>query len=164
MLIKQNLPYRRCAGIVLFNDMGQVFVGQRLDNNKDAWQLPQGGINEGEEPRIAALRELEEEIGSNNAEIIGEIKEWLSYDLPPEILNKIWDGQYRGQIQKWFALRFLGSNSEIDPSAVKHPEFGAWKWINIAEIPKIAVVFKQSIYRKIVQEFSCFAKNTSPSD
>ena len=158
ILTEQKLPYRQCSGIVLFNDQGYVFVGQRLEACHDAWQLPQGGIEEGEEPSESAFRELEEEIGTANAEIIGEINDWLCYDLPPELVTKTWNGQYQGQIQKWFALRFLGSDSEINPSAVKQPEFGAWKWVNIEEIPELAVSFKQPIYRKIVKEFSCFAK------
>jgi len=156
----QDRPYRPCAGIMLFNRKGQVFVGQRIDNYQDAWQLPQGGINEGEEPRAAALRELEEETGTGNAKIIGEIDDWLNYDLPPDLLGKIWKGQYRGQTQKWFALRFLGNDSEINPSAVEHPEFDAWKWVNIKELPNIVVPFKQFIYQTLVNEFSRFAKTS----
>jgi putative (di)nucleoside polyphosphate hydrolase len=157
MATDQTLPYRPCAGIVLFNKQGQVFVGQRLDTYQDAWQLPQGGIDDGEEPSAAALRELEEEIGTGNAEIIGEVEDWLHYDLPPELLGKVWKGRYRGQTQKWFALRFLGDDTEINPSAVEHPEFGAWKWAKIEEIPEMAVSFKQSIYQTLVSEFSRFA-------
>ena len=157
MSTDQKLPYRPCAGIVLFNNQGQVFIGQRLDSDQDAWQFPQGGIDDGEEPRAAALRELEEEIGTGNAEIIGEVEDWLQYDLPPELVGKVWKGRYRGQTQKWFALRFLGDDTEIDPKAVKHPEFSAWKWANIEEIPEMAISFKQSIYQTLVSEFSRFA-------
>ncbi len=153
-----ELPYRPCAGIVLFNKRGQVFVGQRLDTYQEAWQLPQGGIDDGEEPRAAALRELEEEIGTGNAEIIGETQDWLTYDLPPDLLGKIWKGRYRGQTQKWFAMRFLGDDTEINPAGVDHPEFGAWKWANIEEIPDMAVAFKKTIYQTLVSEFSRFAK------
>ncbi|MBT3989187.1 MAG: RNA pyrophosphohydrolase [Rhodospirillaceae bacterium] len=155
-----ELPYRPCAGIVLFNDLGQVFVGRRLDTYQDAWQLPQGGIDEGEEPQDAAVRELEEEIGTAKAEIIGEAEDWLSYDLPPDLLGKVWNGRYRGQTQKWFAMRFLGDDSEINPSAVKTPEFGSWKWAELTELPEMAVTFKKSIYQTLVSEFSRFAKAT----
>jgi len=153
-----DLPYRACAGVVLFNKFGQVFVGQRLDLYPDAWQLPQGGIDNGEDPAAAALRELEEETGTGNAEIIGEVEDWLNYDLPPDLRGKVWQGRYRGQTQKWFALRFLGDDSEIDPTAVEHPEFGAWKWAKLTEIPEIAVSFKKSIYQTLVNEFTQFAK------
>tara|TARA_B100000315_G_scaffold255920_1_gene300540 strand:- start:10878 stop:11372 length:495 start_codon:yes stop_codon:yes gene_type:complete len=153
-----DLPYRPCAGVVLFNKNGQVFVGQRLDTYQDAWQLPQGGIDDGEVPAAAALRELAEEIGTGNAEIIGEVDDWLAYDLPPDLRGKIWQGRFRGQTQKWFALRFLGDDSEIDPAGVEHPEFRAWKWANLAEIPEMAVSFKKSIYQTLVSEFTRFAK------
>ena len=153
-----DLPYRTCAGAVLFNKFGQVFVGQRLDTYQQAWQLPQGGIDDGEDPATAAVRELEEEIGTRNAEIIGEVEDWLSYNLPPELMGKVWQGRYRGQTQKWFALRFLGDDSEIDPTAVEHPEFSAWKWVDLEEIPEIAVSFKKSIYQTLVCEFTRFAK------
>jgi putative (di)nucleoside polyphosphate hydrolase len=143
---------------VLFNDQGLVFVGQRLDAYQNAWQYPQGGIDEGEEPHIAALRELEEEIGTANVEIIGDIQEWLNYDLPPDLQGHVWKGRYRGQTQKWFAMRFLGDDSEIDPTTVEHPEFRAWKWAEIQEIPEMAVPFKRSIYQTLVSEFSRFAK------
>ena len=160
MAYKQNLPYRPCAGIMLFNKQGRVLVGQRLDTYLNAWQLPQGGINEGEEPQTAALRELEEEIGTANVEIIGEIDEWLNYDLPPELLGQLWKGRFRGQTQKWFAMRFLGDDIEIDPTGVENPEFSAWKWSSIEEIQEMAVPFKQAIYGIVVSEFSRFAKVT----
>jgi putative (di)nucleoside polyphosphate hydrolase len=153
-----DLPYRACAGIVLFNKFGQVFVGQRLDTYPDAWQLPQGGIDSGEDPAAAALRELEEETGTGNAEIIGEVEDWLNYDLPPDLKGKVWQGRYRGQTQKWFALRFLGDDIEIDPTGVEHPEFSTWKWAKLTEIPEIAVSFKKSIYHTLVNEFARFAK------
>ena len=158
MTYKQNLPYRPCAGIMLFNKQGRVLVGQRLDTYSNAWQLPQGGINEGEEPQTAALRELEEEIGTANAEIIGEIEHWLSYELPPELLGQMWKGRFQGQTQKWFAMRFLGDDIEIDPTGVKNPEFSSWKWSRIEEIREMAVPFKRAVYGKVVSEFTRFAK------
>ena len=160
MTYKQNLPYRPCAGIMLFNKQGRVLVGQRLDTYLNAWQLPQGGINEGEEPQTAALRELEEEIGTANVAIIGEVEKWLNYDLPPELLGQLWKGRFRGQTQKWFAMRFLGDDIEIDPTGVENPEFSAWKWSSIEEIQEMAVPFKQAIYGIVVSEFSRFAKVT----
>jgi len=143
---------------MLFNKQGRVLVGQRLDTYQNAWQLPQGGIEEGEEPKVAAMRELEEEIGTCNAKIIGETKNWLKYDLPPELLGKLWNGRFRGQTQKWFALRFLGTDIEINPTTVVNPEFSAWKWANINEIQEMAAPFKRSVYKSVVREFARFAK------
>ena len=143
---------------MLFNSLGHIFVGQRIDTYKSAWQLPQGGIEQGEEPEAAALRELEEEIGTCNAKIIGEIGTWLDYDLPSELAGKLWKGRFRGQTQKWFAMRFLGNDIEINPTKVKNPEFSDWKWANIGEIQKMTVPFKREVYSKIVSEFSRFAK------
>jgi putative (di)nucleoside polyphosphate hydrolase len=156
----QKLPYRPCAGIMLFNKQGGVLVGQRLNIYLNAWQLPQGGINDGEEPKAAALRELKEEIGTSNVEIIGEIENWLKYDLPPELLGRLWEGRFQGQTQKWFAMRFLGNDIEINPTGVKNPEFSAWKWSSIEKIQEMAVPFKQAIYGIVVSEFSRFAKVT----
>ncbi len=153
-----DLPYRPCAGVVLFNKSGQVFVGQRLDTYPDAWQLPQGGIDNGEDPAAAALRELQEETGTGSVEIIGEVDDWLNYDLPPDLRGKVWQGRYRGQTQKWFAMRFLGDESEINPTSVEQPEFATWKWADLAEIPEMAVAFKKSIYQTLVNEFARFAK------
>ena len=158
MYLNESLPYRRCAGIVLFNKLGHVLVGQRLDTYSNAWQLPQGGIEKGEKPETAAMRELEEEIGTCNAKIIGEVQNWLNYDLPPELLGKLWNGRFRGQTQKWFAMRFLGDDNEINPAAVKNPEFRNWRWSKIDEVPEMAVPFKKAVYGEIVNEFSRFAK------
>ena len=143
---------------MLFNKQGRVLVGQRLDSYQHAWQLPQGGIEKGEEPRAAALRELKEEIGTSNAEIIGEIKNWLNYDLPPELLGKLWKGRFRGQTQKWFAMRFMGNDIEINPTNVVNPEFSAWKWADIKEIEQMAVPFKRFVYQNVVSEFARFSK------
>ena len=122
------LPYRPGVGIFLLNAVGEVFVAQRIDTRQEAWQMPQGGIDDGETPRQAALREMAEEIGTNKAEILAESRHWLSYDLPPELVSKVWKGRYRGQKQKWFALRFLGEDSDID-LATPEPEFLSWRWL-----------------------------------
>ena len=150
---KHDLPYRLGVGAVLINTDGLVLVAQRLDTPGDAWQMPQGGIDKGEDPRETVLRELQEEIGTANAEIIGETDDWLTYDLPKDIRKSIWKGRYRGQKQKWFALRFLGSDAEIDLNAHKHPEFSAWKWVEFQMIPDLIVPFKRALYQDIVDRF-----------
>lgn len=148
-----TLPYRPCVGVTLFNRQGLVFVARRIDTEMEAWQMPQGGIDEGEEPRVTALRELEEEIGTSKAEIIGESRTWLTYDLPPELVGKVWKGRYRGQTQKWFAMRFLGDDSDINLETA-HPEFCAWKWERLERLPNLIVPFKRKIYQDIVSEFA----------
>lgn len=153
MTNKKELPYRLGVGAVLFNADGQVLVAQRIDTPGDAWQMPQGGIDEGEDPRETVFRELEEEIGTANAEIIGESDGWLTYDLPKDIRKTIWKGRYRGQKQKWFALRFLGTDADIDLEAHKHPEFSTWKWADFEAIPDLIVPFKKPLYQDIVNTF-----------
>lgn len=153
MTNKKELPYRLGVGAVLFNAHGQVLIAQRIDTPGDAWQMPQGGIDEGEDPRETVFRELEEEIGTANAEIIGESDGWLTYDLPKDVRKTIWKGRYRGQKQKWFALRFLGSDADIDLEAHKHPEFSTWKWADFETIPDLIVPFKKSLYQDIVNTF-----------
>jgi putative (di)nucleoside polyphosphate hydrolase len=135
------------------NRLGQVWVGRRKDT-PDAWQMPQGGIDPGESPVEAALRELEEEIGTANARVVAETRDWLSYDLPAEIVPNIWGGKYRGQTQKWFVLEYLGEDAEIAPTRVKHPEFDAWRWVALDELPGLAVSFKRDIYQSLVAEFT----------
>lgn len=147
-----KLPYRRGVGIVLFNREAKVFAAQRIDTAEPAWQLPQGGIDAGEAPRDAALRELEEEIGTANAEIIGETRDWIRYDLPAEIVPRVWGGRFRGQEQKWFALRFLGDDSEIRIET-EHPEFSAWRWVAFADLPDLIVPFKRPLYLALIEEF-----------
>ena len=154
----KNLGYRPCVGMMVFNRSGRVFVGQRLDNPTDAWQMPQGGIDKGEDPRAAALRELEEEIGTANVEIIAETEDWLRYDLPQTLIGKLWKGRYRGQEQKWFVMRFLGGDDEIDLHT-HHPEFSDWKWVDVVALPDLIVPFKRSLYRELVRRFRDLVEN-----
>ena len=147
-----TLPYRRGVGIMLFDKQGRVFVARRIDAKADAWQMPQGGIDGDEEPRAAALRELEEEIGTANALILAESRDWHAYDLPQHLIGRVWGGRFRGQRQKWFAARFLGQDSEIDLDT-KHPEFDAWQWVALADLPGLIVPFKRDLYMALVEEF-----------
>jgi putative (di)nucleoside polyphosphate hydrolase len=156
------LPYRPNVGAVLFNRRGQVFVARRADlpNAEGAaggWQLPQGGIDEGEDPRGAVLRELAEEIGTDRAEIIGEHPDWLIYDLPPALVGVALRGRFRGQKQRWFALRFLGDDRDIRLDADPHPEFDAWRWAELSDLPALAVDFKRPIYEVLARSFARFA-------
>jgi putative (di)nucleoside polyphosphate hydrolase len=158
----ETLPYRPNVGAVLFNRAGLIFVARRADlpNAEGApggWQLPQGGIDEDEDPRSAVLRELGEEIGTTKAEIIGEHDEWVSYDLPPELIGKALGGRYRGQRQRWFALRFTGEDADIRLDLDPHPEFDAWRWAELAELPAMAVGFKKPIYEILAVSFARFA-------
>ncbi len=146
------LPYRPCVGILLLNANDLAFVGRRIDGPSEAWQMPQGGIDDGEDPAAAALRELEEEIGTRNARVIAESRDWHAYDLPPEFIGKVWRGRYRGQRQKWFAMRFLGSDSDID-LATHSPEFAAWRWVSPHTLPDLIVPFKRAIYQAVLDEF-----------
>ena len=148
--------YRPAVGIMLLNRASQVFVGRRIDMPMlPAWQMPQGGIDPGETPRQAALRELKEEIGTDKADILGESRMWLKYDLPVELAAGIWGGRYRGQRQKWFAMRFIGSDMDID-LATDHPEFDAWKWIPPEQLPELIVPFKRQLYIEILAELRAY--------
>lgn len=149
-----TLPYRPCVGVMLLNAHGQVFVGQRLDNKLEAWQMPQGGIDPGEDPQETAIRELGEETGIAPAHIriVARAPEELFYDLPPELVGKIWKGKYRGQRQIWFLARFTGQDSDVD-IRTPHPEFRAWKWADPAELPHMIVPFKQTLYRQVLAAF-----------
>ncbi|MDO9708182.1 RNA pyrophosphohydrolase [Paracraurococcus lichenis] len=158
-----DLPYRPCVGAVLFNRDGLVLVARRADlpNAEGApggWQLPQGGIDAGEDPAIAVFRELEEEIGTASAEILAEHPDWLHYDLPPALLGKALGGRYRGQTQRWFALRFTGEDADIRLDLDPHPEFDAWRWARLEELPGLAVGFKRAIYEVLARDFARFAK------
>jgi putative (di)nucleoside polyphosphate hydrolase len=154
-----RLPYRRNVGAALFNRQGLVFVARRADLPKaeGGWQLPQGGIDEGEDPRAAVLRELAEEIGTDRAEIIGEHPDWLTYDLPAHLVGVALKGKYRGQRQRWFALRFTGTDGDIRLDADPHPEFDAWRWAHLAELPSLGVDFKRPIYQVLTVAFARFA-------
>ncbi|MGE4323212.1 MAG: RNA pyrophosphohydrolase [Sphingobium sp.] len=149
-----ELTYRPCAAVMLVNRHGKVFVGQRIDNKVEAWQMPQGGIDEGEDPKVAALRELGEEIGitPDHVDIIATAKEEHFYDLPPELVGKLWGGKYRGQRQFWYLARFLGQDSDVN-IATRDPEFRDWKWVDPDMLPDLIVPFKKKLYRDILQEF-----------
>jgi putative (di)nucleoside polyphosphate hydrolase len=151
-----SLPYRPGVGLMLFNPAGQVWVGRRIDQQAGGWQMPQGGIDAGETPRVAALRELAEETGTDKAEIIAESSGWMSYELPPELLGIAWQGRYRGQMQKWFALAFRGRDSDIDIKT-PHAEFGAWRWLAFDQLVPLVVPFKRTLYQRVTAEFAGLA-------
>jgi putative (di)nucleoside polyphosphate hydrolase len=148
---KDQLPLRIGVGVVLLNSNNHVFVGKRIDNPKKFWQMPQGGIEKNENTLNAAKRELEEETGVTSIKLIKELDEWLIYNLPKNLLGKIWKGRYRGQKQKWFVMRFLGNEKEINIKT-KHPEFIEWKWIELDEITEVVVDFKLNIYKKVKEK------------
>ena len=150
-------PYRRGVGVMLLNAEGQVWVGRRIDNTDEAWQMPQGGIDKGEQPWATALRELEEETGiaPHLVERIADCPERLKYDLPEALRSKLWGGKWRGQEQDWFLARLLGDDSDID-IATSHPEFNDWKWIEPEQLPELIVPFKRDLYRRLLSEFAAF--------
>ncbi len=150
-----NTEYRRGVGVMLINADRQVWVGRRIDRTDEAWQMPQGGMDEGEEPWTTALRELEEETGipPHLVERIADHPERLRYDLPEELKSQLWGGKWRGQEQDWFLCRFLGRESDID-IATEHPEFDAWKWVAAAELPDLIVPFKRDLYRCLVEQWA----------
>ena len=149
-----KLPYRSNVGIMMVNEKGYVFVGQRLDNNQNAWQMPQGGIDAGEDPETAAYRELLEETGVKKQDIrfVASSSQWLSYDLPEDLIPILWNGKFRGQKQKWFLFKFLGEDGDIN-IATEHPEFSKWKWISKENLLKEIVPFKKSVYENVLKEF-----------
>lgn len=149
-----RLPYRPCVGLMLVNAEGRVFVGQRIDNHQAAWQMPQGGVDPGEDPREAALRELWEETGipADLVRIEAETADWLPYDLPHDIVPNIWKGRYRGQEQKWFLLRFLGTDADVNIET-DHPEFSRWIWLDPKELLASIVSFKRDVYARVLDEF-----------
>ncbi|MFD1157640.1 RNA pyrophosphohydrolase [Roseovarius aestuarii] len=149
-----RLPYRPCVGVMLVNKVGHVFVGQRLDNDTAAWQMPQGGIDPGEAPRDAALRELWEETGVRPklVTIEAESEGWIPYDLPHELVPRIWKGRYRGQEQKWFLVRFLGDDADVNIQT-DHPEFSAWRWLAPDQLVASIVPFKREVYKSVLDQF-----------
>ena len=149
-----KLPYRSNVGIMMVNKTGYIFVGQRLDNNQNAWQMPQGGIEAGEDPETAAYRELLEETGVNqqNVRFLASSSRWLSYDLPEDLIPTLWNGKFRGQKQKWFLFKFLGKDKDIN-IATEHPEFSKWKWISKENLLEEIVPFKKSVYENVLKEF-----------
>ena len=150
-----KLPYRPCAGVMLVNADGNVFVGQRKDRFTEAWQMPQGGIDKGEAPRDAALRELEEEtgVGREAVTVIAETQGWVPYELPHDLVPKLWKGKYRGQEQKWFLMRFEGSDDLVNIET-EHQEFSAWKWMPVGELLDSIVPFKRGVYEVVLSEFA----------
>jgi putative (di)nucleoside polyphosphate hydrolase len=161
----KDLPYRPCVGIMVLNGDGRAFIGRRLDgpehvDETHVWQMPQGGVDPGEDPWQAARRELHEETNIRSVERLGEIADWLTYDLPPDIIGEAWRGKYRGQTQKWFAVRFTGRDSEIDvahPGGGNKPEFSAWRWEPMQNLPGLIIPFKRKVYEQVVAGFSHLA-------
>lgn len=153
----KDLPYRPCVGVMLMNREGLVFAGQRIDSPSPAWQMPQGGIDEGEKPSDAAYRELWEETGVTRdlVEKVAKTHGWVTYDLPPELLGKVWGGKYQGQKQKWFLFRFLGTDDQIRIDT-EHPEFQSWRWIDVDEMVAAIVPFKRAVYEEVVRSFRAY--------
>ncbi len=157
-------PYRPCVGVMLVNPRGLVFIGRRRNKRQPEhvapgheWQMPQGGIDPGEDPYAAALRELHEETNVRSVELIAEAPDWYSYDLPVDVAKKAWRGGYRGQTQRWFALRFTGDESEIDihdPGPGHKPEFDAWRWEDVSKLPELIIPFKRQVYEQVVTVFA----------
>jgi putative (di)nucleoside polyphosphate hydrolase len=149
-----DLPYRPCAGVMLLNRAGEVFVGQRVDTTLEAWQMPQGGIDPGEDAYTAAIRELGEETGiaPGHVELIAEAPDELFYDLPEDMIGKVWKGRWRGQRQRWFLFRFLGEDSDVN-IATEHREFRAWRWSDPADLPNLIVPFKRALYEDVLAAF-----------
>jgi putative (di)nucleoside polyphosphate hydrolase len=164
---QKSLPYRPCAGMMVINRAGLVFIGRRTDgpehvDDTHVWQMPQGGIDEDEDSYEAALRELYEETSIRSVQKLGEIAEWLTYDLPSGVAKKAWKGKYRGQKQKWYALRFTGKETEInidDPGGGHEPEFVEWRWVEMRELPGLVIPFKRQTYERVVKEFERFARD-----
>jgi putative (di)nucleoside polyphosphate hydrolase len=162
----QDLPYRLCVGVMVLNRDGRVFVGRRFAGPEHVdvnhpWQMPQGGVDAGEDPYPAALRELAEETNITSVKLLAEAPEWFTYDLPRELVPHAWGGRYRGQKQKWYALRFTGKESEINvahPAGGHEPEFSAWRWVPMRELPDLIIPFKRNVYEQVVATFAHLAE------
>ncbi len=153
-----SLPYRAGVGVMLLNAQGEVFVAKRLDSTAEAWQMPQGGMDAGETPEQTAWRELAEETGVTKATLLAQSRDWLTYDLPDELIPKVWGGNYRGQKQKWFVMRLDGDDSHINIHT-DHPEFSEWKWVPLRTLPDIIVPFKRTLYQQLIEEFEPVLQN-----
>jgi putative (di)nucleoside polyphosphate hydrolase len=154
--MSSDLPYRPCVGIMLLNREGKVFVGKRIDQTVEGWQMPQGGIDKGETPIQAALRELLEETGTDKAEIIAEMDDWLTYELPKHLIGVAFHGKYKGQKQKWFALRFTGEDADINLTA-HEPEFSSFQWVEMDRLAALIVPFKRDTYKAVIAAFQNLA-------
>ena len=153
MAAEDKRPYRKCVGVMLVNRDDKVFVGDRIDTEEENWQMPQGGVDKGETLKAAASRELLEETGTDKAEFIGEVPHWIHYDLPIDISKRVWGGRYRGQKQRWFAMRFLGEDADIR-LYLHIPEFSAWRWVSVAAVCDMIIPFKRPVYAEVVEAFS----------
>ena len=153
----EQRPYRPCVGIFLLNNDGLVFAGRRIDSRAEAWQMPQGGIDTGESPLQACMREMREEIGTNTAELVSQHDDWLYYDIPLPLADRLWQGRYKGQKQKWMALRFTGDDSDIN-IATEEPEFCEWKWLSPHDLVDLAVPFKRDVYQNVLAAFAPYLK------
>ena len=153
----EQRPYRPCVGIFLLNNDGLVFAGRRIDSSAEAWQMPQGGIDTGESPLQACMREMREEIGTNTAELVSQHDDWLYYDIPLPLADRLWQGRYKGQKQKWMALRFTGDDADIN-IATEEPEFCEWKWLSPHDLVDLAVPFKRDVYQNVLAAFAPYLK------
>ena len=153
----EQRPYRPCVGIFLLNNDGLVFAGRRIDSRAEAWQMPQGGIDAGESPLQACMREMREEIGTNTAELVSQHDDWLYYDIPLPLADRLWQGRYKGQKQKWMALRFTGDDSDIN-IATEEPDFCEWKWLSPHDLVDLAVPFKRDVYQNVLAAFAPYLK------
>ena len=153
----EQRPYRPCVGIFLLNNEGLVFTGRRIDSRAEAWQMPQGGIDAGESPLQACMREMREEIGTNTAELVSQHDDWLYYDIPLPLADRLWQGRYKGQKQKWMALRFTGDDSDIN-IVTEEPEFCEWKWLSPHDLVDLAVPFKRDVYQNVLAAFAPYLK------